>query len=424
MFSNIKTILLIVLALCVIAVGISEAAMKYTFKPTLFLGEGSYDIATNPGGVTVAAWGGGGDWDAYKPLCVQRYNANGIPIGNLIRIVASQYMSISNPAVDIDVLGGFAVAYRDYNQSLDLPTISASIYDANGKFIKKLPVIPNDVYYDVDKLDLSMDANGNFVVTWAVHYGNDLNIRARRFDAQGNPTTDVFDVAASVGDKDSSPHIAMNGAGDFAIVYQRSRTADCVDTQYSKANQCDDVLVQRFNSQAVPQGNVIVVSDGNKSLDQAPDIAMDDEGNFVVVWQHFRDLCQGMLACDDIVAKRYNSAGKLVGNLNVVADYSNADTVPRIVMAGQAKFVVMWSRIDPSPDSVLFHAYDAAGLNLTAKAVNITDGMSTSSNDNSVPAVGISDKGVINVIWGVSLPTSWGDDASALLYRRLIPSTW
>ena len=123
-----------------------------------------------------------------------------------------------------------------------------------------------------------------------------------------------------------------------------------------------------------------------------PTKSMDNQGNFVVAWDRYRDLCQSMLQCDDILAQRYSAAGaKLGAAIAVIANNNQIDTGPQAAMDGNGKFVVMWRRgrtgFSPAPADALFRAYDANGLSLGGTvSYRVASGLSTSQFDNTYPA--------------------------------------
>jgi hypothetical protein len=437
---TLKVIRITAVAFCALAGEEAQAALSYTYKPALFMGAGDADIATSRQGVTVAAWSG--PVSVAHPstgIFIQRYAATGSPLGGLIKInppppvcTGCSPASLAEPAVAAGPQGQFVVAARKANTA-----IAVRLYDASGALVKAIE-IPNSSCYPTtidggtvcvgtpssSMLDVAMDDGGNFVVAWMD--ASSGQIYARRFDALGNASTDAFAVTTNSAGG-FSPAIAMNAAGHFAIVWQRARGADCVDGQYSKPGRCDDIVLRRYDHQAVPKGGEIVAAGGNGNLDQSPDIAMDNPGNFVVAWQRYRDICQDKPICDDILAKRYDAAGQALGTLSVRADDSNADINPRVAMDGFGKFVVMWQVNDPAPKAVLFKAYDATGLDLTGKALSVSLGMSIHALNNVAPVAGVDDKGLLNVVWGAQTNTGYvapGSESYGLVYRRLTPSAW
>lgn len=433
-----KKILCIAAALCGFT-GLAHGALTYTQTPALFLGGGgkSYNdqqrindqrIATNGAGLTVVVFSAPAVWDSnryqYKNgIFIQRYDASGNPSGSLVRIDPCETCyseSLIQPTVAIDPVGRYIVTWRKETYG----SIFARFYDEQGKLTKETELLKqSDLGGTSKKQELRMDANGNFVVVYDLGIGIDpqYDIFARRFNAEGGPLGEVIKVSVNTA-SDTNPTLEVSGDGAFAVAWQRARTTGCADSQYSKPGQCDDILLRRFDNQGAPLGNESKVADGKNNLDQTPSIAMDNQGNFVVAWDRYRDLCENMLQCDDILAQRYSAAGaKLGGAIAVIANTNQNDTEPQAAMDGNGKFVVMWNRGD-----VLFRAYDADGLSLGgAVSYRVASGLSTSELGNYYPHVSISDTGKMNVIWSTTVPSNMMMGTTAVLvFRQMVPSAW
>lgn len=443
-----KKLLCIAAALCGFT-GLAHGALTYTQTPALFLGGRGGQVATNTAGLTVVAWSAPAVKDPQFPwyatgIFIQRNDADGNPLGSLVRIDPTNrscescpLISLSRPKVDIDPLGRYIVAWLDYSLGY---VLKGRLYDEAGKLIKETELLKNtDTNLNDEKngLDLQMDANGNFVVVYGrgvyVNGNTQYDLFTRRFDAIGSRVGAEITVSNNT-NSDMYPTLAVSGNGAFAVSWQRARTTGCADSQYSKPGQCDDILLRRFDNQGAPLGIESKVADGNNNLDQTPSIAMDHQGNFVVAWDRYRDLCQNMLQCDDILAQRYSAAGAKQGAaLAVIANNNQNDIGPQAAMDGNGKFVVMWHRSSIvsgntvlSPADALFRAYDANGISLGGTvSYRVASGLSSSQFDNSSPRVGISDTGKLNVIWSTTIPgssESW--NLTALLFRQMIPSAW
>lgn len=436
-----KKILCIAAALCGFT-GLAHGALTYTQTPALFLGGISYSdmmmggisypqVATNADGVTVVAWSAlslATPTSSMNVIFTQRYDANGNPLGSLVRIEPTG-TQFNRPTVAIDSLGRYVVAW----QKGQYPgSVQARLYDEQGKLTKEIELLTQvDVgWSSIIFWDLQMDANGNFVVV----YVRNSDLFARRFNAQGARVGAEITVSSNTA-SDGNPTLAVTGNGAFAVAWQRARTTGCADSQYSKPGQCDDILLRRFDSQGAPLGAESKVADGNNNLDQIPDIAMDNQGNFVVAWERYRDLCQNMLQCDDILAQRYSAAGAKQGAaIAVIANNNQNDSLPQVARDGNGKFVVMWHRssitsgsVVLSPADALFRAYDANGLSLSGTvSYRVASGLSTSPFDNLYPRVGISDTGKLNVLWGtdINTPSSYSYGNKVLVFRQMFPSAW
>jgi len=124
-----KKILCIVAALCGFT-GHAHGALTYTQTPALFLGGINIStssmgiantpyIATNSAGVSVIAWSAPAvkqiqDTYVYwvNGIYLLRYDANGNPLGSLVRIDPAGSSPLTQPKVAIDPLGRYVVIWK------------------------------------------------------------------------------------------------------------------------------------------------------------------------------------------------------------------------------------------------------------------------------------------------------------------------
>ena len=115
-------------------------------------------------------------------------------------------------------------------------------------------------------------------------------------------------------------------------------------------------------------------------------VAMDADGNYVVVWEDNR---AGNL---DVYARVYNADGSArTGDLLVNTFTSNAQEYAAVAMDSDGDFVVTWSSQlqDGSGYGVYFQRFDADGVKLGAETrVN-----STTSGEQDLSSIGIADDG-------------------------------
>jgi hypothetical protein len=112
-----------------------------------------------------------------------------------------------------------------------------------------------------------MDREGDFVVAWA----NNSLVSARRYSAAGIPRGGEFFAGSG------SPSIAMDAGGNFVVTSTFSLQSPGSPPSYF-------VAVRGFNAAGVPQrwqSNLLGVARERP----VPAVAMDADGEFVVVWQ-------------------------------------------------------------------------------------------------------------------------------------------
>ncbi len=160
----------------------------------------------------------------------------------------------------------------------------------------------------------------------------------------------------------------------------------------------------------VPVGGEIRVNTTTAESQSSPDVAMDDAGNFVVVWSGGPFL--GNL---EIFAQRYDASGTPLGSeLQVNTFTSTSQSNPRVGMDADGGFVVVWmseNQFPPAIFSVIGQRYDNTGAPVGSE-FHISTGLTT-----IFPDVAMGANGEFLVVWtGRPAGTFAPDDAYARLY--------
>src|SRR5262249_36138013 len=100
---------------------------------------------------------------------------------------------------------------------------------------------------------------------------------ARRYDAAGVPTGGEFQVNSFTPGFQNSPAVASDPTGGFVVVWQSNGAAPA-------ARDPDGVFARRFDSTAAPLGAEFQVNSYTTGSQREPAVAIDGDGNFVVVW--------------------------------------------------------------------------------------------------------------------------------------------
>ncbi|MEX2114325.1 MAG: hypothetical protein WD845_14120 [Pirellulales bacterium] len=147
---------------------------------------------------------------------------------------------------------------------------------------------------------VATDVDGDFVVAWQSFGQEHLSgIYAQRYNAGGVALGSEFQVNTTETDQQLDPSVAMDADGDFVVVW--------TSEPFLAAGQDGDgdgVYAQRYNAAGVAQGsefrvNTYTIGDQNDAT-----VAMDADGDFVVVWTSVAQE-NGF----DVYAQRYNAAG-------------------------------------------------------------------------------------------------------------------
>ena len=211
--------------------------------------------------------------------------------------------------------------------------------------------------------EIAFDQHGNFVVVW-VDRGLEHENRQvffQRFDSTGNRLTDPTLVSDTTINSNNSPDIAMSPSGRFVICWSTSI--------YSGGYYIGDIWTQGFDSSGGPAWSRQQVNEVRPVpyYDEShPSVAMDNEENFVVVWQTEDPTGR------NVYAQRFDAFGERIGNNLLVSDInaSNYDLCewltlyPDVAFNSEGYFFTCWLgcvRCTGSPITPLARVYNPAG---------------------------------------------------------------
>lgn len=179
--------------------------------------------------------------------------------------------------------------------------------------------------------------DGRFVVVWESESGDrgGVDIRARRYAADGTPAGPEFTVNSFRDNRQVFPAVAINGSGEFVVAWQSNGQ----DTAGLNA------YAQRYTAAGAPLGGEFRVNDGGLDVVARIGVALTDNGNAVFVWPE-RDNPVPLLGSVrefSINGRIFNRSNAVVVNQFVVAA-SRPDTlrIPVVAAAADGTFVVVW----------------------------------------------------------------------------------
>ncbi|MBN2581092.1 MAG: trypsin-like serine protease, partial [Pirellulales bacterium] len=238
---------------------------------------------------------------------------------------------------------------------------------------------------------VAMDNYGNFVVVWAGEGGQDANgIYARIFDCNGVPLTDDFLVNQTTEEIQNQPSVAMDANGDIVVTW----------TNFRADTDRDGIFFRKFDILGRAQTAETLVNTYMPYRQQYSDVAMDDAGNFVVVWES--DQQDG--STWGVYGQLFNAAGgKIGGEFHVTNATSEKQFDPHVARSANGDFVVSWTSNyqDGSGYGVYARRFSASGAPLASEfLVN-----ATTANWQYQSDVAMDDAGHFVVTWSGYRPT-------------------
>ncbi len=238
---------------------------------------------------------------------------------------------------------GFVAAWASDGQDGDGAGVFVQRFDRAGAPSGAEIQVNNVTTGDQDQPSIGADGSGAFVIAWSSGPVGDRDVRARRYDADGNPIGGEFLVNSySTGDQ-HSPVVGKHVNG-FVVVW----TSDGQD------GDAGGTYGQAFSVNGVPDGTEFRINETTTGDQRTPRLANDFDGNFVVVWNSVgQDGDQG-----GIFGRIYNPAAGSELPVNDVT--TDAQTDPDVLYYGNnSSFVVAWSSPDGEGHGIFARAFNS-----------------------------------------------------------------
>ncbi|HUQ69685.1 MAG TPA: hypothetical protein VM165_09190, partial [Planctomycetaceae bacterium] len=199
---------------------------------------------------------------------------------------------------------------------------------------------------------VATDADGDYVVTWASdgQDGSNSGIYAQWYNAAGVAQGSEFRVSTYTTNSQRASTVAMDADGDFVMTW----------TSTGQDGSVDGIFARRYNAAGVAQGGEFRVNTYTTNAQSASTVAMDADGDFVVIWSSFGQ--DGDVY--GIYAQRYNAAGVAQGVEFRVNTYTTSyQRYSTVAMDADGDFVVTWSSAqeDGGGYGIYAQRYNAAG---------------------------------------------------------------
>lgn len=153
-----------------------------------------------------------------------------------------------------------------------------------------------------------------------------------------------------------------------------------------------DIYFQRYNSSGVAQGSETIVNTTTADNQQSPKIAMADNGKFTIVWQSYNQDGEG----HGIYAAMFNTDGTTaLAEFLVNTTITGEQRQPSIAMENDGAYVISWISSDADGFGVFAQQFTNTGATVNSEfAVN-----STTTGFQSYSDVAMDDSGNYIITW-------------------------
>jgi len=256
-----------------------------------------------------------------------------------------------DPAVAMNDDGDFVVVWRSHMADGRGGGVFGRCFAADGMPLgEEFKVNLSDVDVGTWAPAVAIGPSGGFVVAWTAAQGDDTDLVARMFDADGVATTEELPVAVSPEAAASMPSIAMNSAGTFVIVWTNSYG--------DKYISCSYAVGRVYNADGSPLSDEFEISERTQQM--WPDVAMDESGRFVVTWIRMGDTYNRPYG-EYIMIRQFEADGTPAAReVPLTGDLNSRWYGPSVAAGKSGGYVVTWA-IGPFPYDICAQSFDSFG---------------------------------------------------------------
>jgi hypothetical protein len=316
-----------------------------------------------------------------------------VPIGDQFQVNTYTTGNQVDPAIAIAENGRLVVVWTSIDQDGEAGGIFGQQFESGGSRLgEEFQVNTHSDDGQTDPAVVMTSADGAFVSVWTSDvYDEEFEfdwgdeIRARRYLSGGMPVGTDFVVEGAAGPYTSNflPDIGADTEGNFVVVWNYTDI-------WSGA-----IPGRRFDSGGLSLGPTFWIDDGVLGNSWHPSTAMDDDGNFVAVWN------QGLPGLvSDVSVRLYEANGDPFGDRIEVAPYETHPDLPDIAQAPNGDFVVAWQAgaslsTDTDGTSIQVKQYRPDGVSVGGYAQVNTYIV----GNQGLPAVAVDPGGNFVVVW-------------------------
>ena len=222
------------------------------------------------------------DDEGSKALFVSKFDESGTNLYENASVGGEDH-----PSVMFDSDGDPRVIYTQYFNGTEVlqKTMAGPLA---GRIDKSNEFVVNTAT-DYSQLDaeIAKNADGNFVVVWRDADGttttNIKKIKAQRYNAEGERLGTEITVIDNVSYYVFNPQVSLDDNGDFMVAWEGTEQP-LADGGTDYGGAATDIFAKVYDWDGGVVANTFIVNEVTNSNQREPDIALDPDGNFVVVW--------------------------------------------------------------------------------------------------------------------------------------------
>ncbi|SFC98846.1 hypothetical protein [Pseudoalteromonas denitrificans] len=172
--------------------------------------------------------------------------------------------------------------------------------------------------------------NGGYIIVWVgmPHGGNDHDIFAQRYKADGTKEGLEFLVNSDTADEQWSPSVTSLSNGGFIITWSK----------YRRSTDESDVFAQRYKSDGTADGNEFQVNTSTEGYQGSASVISLNNGDLIITWYSHTE------NNDSLFAQRYKADGLAYGTeFQISSATGGSQGIPTAIGLNNGGFALAWS---------------------------------------------------------------------------------
>ena len=267
----------------------------------------------------------------------QRFDAEPEPAGTEFRVNSFNQGSQDSAHASMSADGSFVVVWNGAVRATTRPEIIKRRFTATGVALFN----DRQVGQTTDDLQIvarsALRDDGSLIVAWeARRVTNDtFNVLASHFDADSEPLTPVSQINQFDSTAQRRAAVAANSAGDQVIAWQSSGQ-----------DGSDWGIFARCMRFAGSGGDEFLVNQTTQGGQARPRVAMLDDGSFAIVWQD--NMGRSSFSYQRVMLRLYDAdCQPLTGEIQVNQFDEGIQDLPDISVDGNNIYVIVWQSFMP-----------------------------------------------------------------------------
>lgn len=318
------------------------AGTEFSVNTNTAFNQTAPEIAALPDGGYVIVWGTldaaqDGNNSAIK---AQRFDADGNKVGPEFLVNSEALDAQYTPDIAAFPDGSFVICWvsNDVTQDGDSCAVKARLFDASGNPVGPEFLVNTESYSRQDDPHITVLDNGNFVVSWNDWSGFDM--KAQIFTPDGQKAGAEFRLNTSLSAAQEYGNLVALEGGGFVATW---RTTD------TTADGSGQAVMARVFDDAGVGGPEFVVNSAKAGNQYSSSVTALANGGFVVVWQTLDSTQDGSGGA--VKAQVFDAAGTRVGSEFLVnSQTANTQQAPVVTALQDGGFVVLWETFDAAQD--------------------------------------------------------------------------